>query len=260
MTVARKVRLAVLLSVLGVTILYAIHDVSRRKARNDWTRTLHVAFVIVTEGPVERGATARLRERAPALAARLRSELHRYRPDAPAPFAFTTYGPAGVGKKVPGDRRDGVRGALEHTFALHSFTRAADDALDVPTRGFDMRLYLVVRPPTDEAAVEGMSEHGGRIAIALAELDDDTVDTALIVAGHELLHTVGAHDHYGPDGRALVPTGLAEPELAPRYPQRFVEVMARNRPISPNEEVRPTSLDELFVGEATAREIGWRAE
>jgi hypothetical protein len=35
--------------------------------------------------------------------------------------------------------------------------------------------------------------------------------------------------------------------------------MARNRPISATEEVRPISLDELAVGEATAREIGWLA-
>jgi hypothetical protein len=87
----------------------------------------------------------------------------------------------------------------------------------------------------------------------------ETVDTALIVAAHELFHTVGAHDHYGPDGRALVPSGLAEPSRTPLYPQRSVEVMARNRPVSATDEARPLSLDELAVGETTAREIGWLA-
>jgi hypothetical protein len=34
--------------------------------------------------------------------------------------------------------------------------------------------------------------------------------------------------------------------------------MARNVPVSPTEERPPESLSELFVGEQTAREIGWR--
>jgi len=33
--------------------------------------------------------------------------------------------------------------------------------------------------------------------------------------------------------------------------------MAENRPIGANLEVPPESLDELAVGPATAREIGW---
>ena len=127
----------------------------------------------------------------------------------------------------------------------------------MPSRGFDMRLYLVVSPPTKQALVEGASEHGGRIAIARAELDHETVDVALIVAAHELFHTVGAEEHYGSDGRALVPDGLAEPELDPTFPQRRVEIMARNRPVSATKEMRPKTLDELAVGPSTAREVGW---
>jgi hypothetical protein len=55
----------------------------------------------------------------------------------------------------------------------------------------------------------------------------------------------------------LVPDGLAEPALEPRYPQRFAEIMARERPLSETSEARLVSLDELGVGPATAREIGW---
>jgi hypothetical protein len=257
MSLARKLRLGFLLAVLAATVVYAIHDVTSRRARNEWARTLTVAFVILPEGAVDRDALGRVRGRVPALAARLKEELRRFRPGAPSPFAFVVYGPGPSGVGAPSGPKVGVLGAVEHALALHRFTSAADEALGVPTRGFDARVYLVVRPPTEEAAVEGMSEHGGRIAIALAELDAETVDTALIVAAHELLHTVGATDHYGPDGRALVPSGLAEPQLVPLYPQRAVEVMARNRPLSPTDEARPTSLDQLRVGETTAREIGW---
>jgi hypothetical protein len=257
MSVARKLRLAFLVALLLVTVIYALHDISSRRARNEWARTLGVAFVIVTDGAVDRSTVSRLRARIAALSSRLTDEHRRYRPGAPSPFAFVVYGPGATARAVPAPPGAGVFAALKHAYALRRFTSGMDDALSVPTRGFDSRLYLVVRPPSDHALVEGMSEHGGRVAVALAELDDETVDTALIVAAHELLHTVGAHDHYGSDGRALVPSGLAEPERVPLYPQRAVEVMARNRPISETEEVRPVSLEELAVGEATAREIGW---
>jgi hypothetical protein len=40
-------------------------------------------------------------------------------------------------------------------------------------------------------------------------------------------------------------------------PQRYAEVMARNRPIDASNEVPPTSLDDLAVGPRTANEIRW---
>ena len=258
MRVPRAVRLGVLLALLAGVLLFAWHDVSRRRERNEWKRTLDVALIIVKDGRVDERALAGLRARVPELARRLRSELARYRPGAPAPFAFTTFGPANLGAELPGQPAEGLWGAVKHAHALHRFTRASDDTLAVPSRGFDARIYVVVRPATDQALVEGFSEHGGRIGIAFVELDPDTVDTALFVAAHELFHTLGATDRYGPDGRALVPDGLAEPHRVPLYPQQKAEVMARARPLSPNEEARPEVLDELAVGEVTAREIGWR--
>ena len=58
------------------------------------------------------------------------------------------------------------------------------------------------------------------------------VDFALFVFAHELMHTLGATDKYDGAGAALIPSGLAEPDAVPRFPQRFVEVMARNRPVA----------------------------
>jgi hypothetical protein len=257
MSATRKVRIALLLALLAATILYAVHDTRSRRLRNEWSRSLQVAFVIVTEHGVDRAAVSRVRSRVPELAARLQDELRRYRPGAQAPFSFVVYGPGTARHGVPVPPTEGFVPALKHAYALHRFTSAVDDSLAVPTRGFDARLYLVVRPATEQGAVEGMSEHGGRVAIAIAELDQETVDTALIVAAHELLHTVGAQDHYGPDGRALVPSGLADPDQVPLYPQRSVEVMARNRPLSATDEARPRELQELSVGATTAKEIGW---
>ena len=89
------------------------------------------------------------------------------------------------------------------------------------------------------------------------ELAPDMVDLTLFVVAHELMHTLGATDKYDASERAVVPAGLVEPNRQPLYPQAFVEVMARNRPISQSAEAVPQTLDELGVGEVTAREIGW---
>jgi hypothetical protein len=72
------------------------------------------------------------------------------------------------------------------------------------------------------------------------------------------MHTLGANDKYDDRGHARFPEGLADPTRQPLYPQPGAEIMARNVPISPTEERPPETLSELFVGEETAREIGWR--
>jgi len=254
----RALRLAVLVALLAVVVVYAVHDVRSRRARNEWQRTLDVALVVVTEPGVDASATAELRGRTSELARQLAAELRRYRPGAPAPFAFVTYGPVPLGRPLPTRSGEGLVANARYAWDLRGFTTDLDGRAAVPSRGFDARLYLVLRPPTDQALVEGMSEHGGRVGIARAELDHDTVDLALFVAAHELFHTLGADDHYGADGRVRLPDGLAEPELVPLFPQRRAELMARNRPLSATVEERLSSLDELGVGPVTAREVGWR--
>jgi len=253
----RALRVGVLLAVLAAVVVYAVHDVRSRRARNEWQRTLDVALVIVCEPGVDAAAAAELRTRTPELARRLREEQARYRSAAPAPFAFVVYGPVPLEHSLPALGGEGLVDVARYAWDLRGFTHDVDERASVPSRGFDARLYLVVRPPTDQALVEGISEHGGRVGIARAELDHATVDVALFVAAHELFHTLGAEDHYGPDGRVRLPDGLADPGLVPRFPQPRAEIMARNRPVSATVEERPSTLDELGVGPSTAREIGW---
>jgi len=257
---AYRLRVLLLLSVLGIVVLYAVHDVRSRRARNDWQRRLDVALVIVTAPGVDAGAVTALRRRVPELSAALGRECRRYRANGPRPFDFATYGPVALEVPLPEAGGEGLADAARYAWALHGFTSDIDARADVPSRAFDARVYLLLEPATKQAIVEGRSEHGGRVAIARAELDVETVDLALFVAAHELFHTLGAVDHYGPDGRALLPDGLAEPDRVPLFPQPRAEVMARNRPLSATEEARPESLDELAVGPSTAREIGWVAQ
>ena len=253
------VRLTALLAVLGSVLLYAFRDVSRRGERNEWTRTLDVALVVVRDGSVSDAAVLGLRERTRALEARLGEELRRYRGAPAKPFSFVWYGPTALGEPLPSSHGDGLVDLARTAWELRRFTSDVDARAGVPSRGFDARVYLVVRPPSARGFVEGMSEHGGWVGVALADLDESTVDLALFVAAHELFHTLGATDRYGPDGSTLIPDGLAEPDRSPPFPQEFAEVMARNRPIDEHEEVPPASLDELRVGPRTAAEIGWTA-
>jgi hypothetical protein len=79
-----------------------------------------------------------------------------------------------------------------------------------------------------------------------------------VVIAHELLHTVGATDKYDPANDApRFPEGFGDPRQIPLYPQRKAEVMAGRRMLAPDRWQQASSLDEVVVGAATAREIRW---
>jgi hypothetical protein len=251
------VRVSLLLAVLAIVLLYAWRDVARRKERTEWNRTVDVAVVVVRDGAVDPSALSALRSQTSALEDALAAQSSRYRASPRRPFSFVAFGPVDLRTPIPVPPGDGFVSAAKYAYNLHSFSADIDERAGVPSRGFDARIYLVVRTPSARGFVEGQSEHGGRVGIAQAELDESTVDLALFVAAHELFHTLGATDRYGADGRTVFPEGLAEPERAPLLPQRYVELMARNRPIDAEHEVPPQSLAELSVGAKTASEIGW---
>jgi hypothetical protein len=250
------IRVGFLLAVLVAVALYAWKDVRDRRERNEFARTLDIALVFVTDGTLDSSHLERLRQRVPRLSDRLREAFHAYRDTAIAPFSFVTYGPVPLEAPLP-VAAEGLVAAVRYAYERRRFTRDVDERAAVPSDGFDSRIYLVLRSPSEEGVVEGMSEQGGRVGIALAELDETTVDLALFVSAHELFHTLGASDKYDASGRTVIPDGLAEPARVPLLPQRYAELMSRNRPVAPGEERRPESLSELWVGQKTAREIGW---
>jgi hypothetical protein len=250
-------RVGFLLGVLVFVALYAWKDVHDRRERNEFSRTLEVGLVLVTDGTLDPRDVELLKRRVPVLEERLKQAFESYRGSELEPFTFVVSGPVPLEEPLPVPA-EGLVAAVRYAYQLHRFTRDVDARAAVSRGELDSRIYLVLRSPSEDGIVEGMSEQGGRIGIALAELDPSTTDLALFVAAHELFHTLGATDKYDPTtGRAILPDGLAEPGRLPRVPQRYVEVMARNRPIAPGREVRPESLDELWVGKKTAREIGW---
>jgi len=81
-----------------------------------------------------------------------------------------------------------------------------------------------------------------------------------IVIAHELLHTVGATDKYGELGASLYPSGYAEADRQPRYPQRHAEIMSGRIPLSATRSRMPERLRHVIVNRWTAAEINWRDE
>jgi hypothetical protein len=258
-------RVSILLFILFLVVLYAIRDIRSRRARNDWDRTLDVAVVLVHVDGKERvdpDAFRLLGERAAVLEERLRAESERQRPGMPKPFRIRVMGPVDVTMPPPSPASNGALDLARQAFDLKRWLGDVDPTAGVEPAHWDARIYVSARRPatTTKSFVEGQSERDGRIGIVDVELDPSMVDLTLFVVAHELLHTLGADDKYDASGRTRIPEGLAEPDRTPLYPQRFAEVMARNRPLSESAEVIPESLDELGIGTATAKEIGWLRE
>jgi len=253
-----RARVAVLLSILLGVSLWACTDYYQRRARTTWQRPLRVALILVERESINPSTIVLLTRRAHELERRLASEYKRHDGRDFTPFAITVTRPVRVDRAPPNLREPGALGLLRDTCARWRWTRDVDSRASVAAGDFDARIYLVMKPAEHGLAfVEGESEYGGRVGIAQADIDPEMIDFSLFVAAHELMHTLGATDKYDASGRALFPAGFAEPERSPLYPQPAAEIMARNVPVSPSVERPPSTLDELFVGELTARELGW---
>lgn len=254
-----KVRVTFLLLVLAGVVSWAVNDWYQRRARKYWEAPLTVALVLVEREQVPEATLRKLESRVFDLERRLRQEFERHTGRALDPFSIVVKGPVQATHDPPRVGDQDLLGLARHALAVWRWTRALDEAAEVEWRGYDARIYLVMRPAKahEPAFVEGESEDGGRIGFASADIDDSMLDFALFVSAHELFHTLGASDKYDAAGRAAFPDGLADPEQVPLYPQPGAELMARNLALSPTSERPPESLAELWVGPKTARELGW---
>jgi hypothetical protein len=254
-----RARLTLLLTILAAVLLWACSDYVGRRERTAWHRPVKVALVLALREPVSEHTLELLSDRTLELERRLGEEYRRYTGRDFMPFSISVKGPVEASVAPPRDDDDGVVDLFRHSAHMWWWSRGLDQQANVEWMHYDSRIYLVLKPTKGAgiAFVEGESEAGGRLGVAQADIDPEMVDFSLFFAAHELLHTLGASDKYGTEGRAIYPFGFAEPNRSPLYPQPGAEVMARNVPIGPAMERPPATLDELYVGETTAREIGW---
>jgi hypothetical protein len=224
-----RVRVAILLAALLMTIAYAVAELRSRGDRRTWDEPLVVAIVWLAPEPVDPAAVERLTARIPALEDHLATELARYRDGDVRPFRFVVYGPVPVTAPPPSDPGVGIVDLAQFNYDLWAYGRSVDAAANLESKAFDARLYVVVHDATaaNMVAVEGLSQHGGTVGTANVDLHPSQIDFPLFVIAHELFHLVGAEDKYDEMGKPLLPAGLAEPTRKPLFPQQYVEVMTR---------------------------------
>lgn len=80
---------------------------------------------------------------------------------------------------------------------------------------------------------------------------------SLLMIAHEIALLFGAHNKYDGANQPLYPEGYVAPQKTPLYPQEKAELMAKVIPLSASQFLAIARLEEVGIGEMTARELGW---
>ena len=143
--------------------------------------------------------------------------------------------------------------SLELRWWVHKMT----GHMDRPTP--DIQLFLILFDPAQKSLLEhSVGLQKGRVGIVNAFANRRQRATNNFVIAHEMLHTLGATDKYGPpDMLPVFPGGYAQPDKTPLYPQTKAELMGGRIAVSPEHAVMPDGLGDTMVGPDSAVEIRW---
>ncbi|MDO5651251.1 MAG: hypothetical protein Q4G13_03825 [Moraxella sp.] len=142
-------------------------------------------------------------------------------------------------------------------FRYYAYKHAGD--IGVPS---SLRLFLNYHNPKTNKELNHTSTalENGRIGVVHLFADSDKTANNNVVIAHESLHAFGATDKYNlTTGQPLEPIGLGDIVQNPRYPQKYAELMAMHKALSPTKHTMARQLSETVVGELTAMEMGWLA-
>jgi hypothetical protein len=250
-------RLALLLAVLAFVALGAWLERARSR---DWDAPLRVTvypLAATDDGDVAAYASSLQVEDFADVGEFLASEGARYDLALETPFRLRISHAVSSPPPAP-PKRSNLLSVMAWSLRLRWYAArvAWDDPLPTP----DIQVFATFAPLDDGsiALPDSVGLSKGLVAVAHLYASRDASGSNQVVLAHELLHTLGATDKYDPrTGRPLVPDGLGEPTLDPVFPQAHAEIMAGRIALAPDEAVVPGSLDEVLVGEQTAREIGW---
>lgn len=121
-----------------------------------------------------------------------------------------------------------------------------------------IRIFVLYHEATPGRSLQhslGLDKGLTAVVHAFASIEQDQQNN--VVIAHEFLHTVGATDKYDADNNALFPSGYADPEQSPLYPQSKAEIMAGRVQLSASVARMATGLEQCVIGEQTAQEINW---
>ena len=124
-----------------------------------------------------------------------------------------------------------------------------------------IKIFVIYHPyPGEQRLAHSLGMEKGMIGVVHGYAYREMEGKNNLVIAHEILHTIGATDKYSLEtGQPVYPDGYAEPDLSPRYPQRYTELMGGRTPISETKSVMPRSLWSVKIGAKTAQEINWVA-
>lgn len=256
MTTGKKIRVGILLLILGVV---ALDTWLTRIRSTDWDTPLRLTLYPVAADGSE---TARQyveklqRESFTEIETFLAREAQRYGVTASAPLrvrlgpVLTELPPAPpVNRNLPG--------TVWWSLKLRWWSKCMESG---QTRPYSQaRVYvLYYDPKTSPSVAHSLGLQKGMIGVVHAFASRRMASSNNMVIAHELLHTLAATDKYQPDtGLPRFPDGYAEPERQPRYPQERAELMGGRIPVASYRAEIPESLDQVMIGAITAREIGW---
>jgi hypothetical protein len=252
----RTLRIAVLLLVLFLVAVGTWLDKARTTS---WEHTVWVgAFPLNADGSAAASqAVSSLRESdLLPIADFVRREARRYGVGIDDPIQLRLYPtPASLPPALaPGS---GILTRIAWSLQLRWYRWRTINAL--PRAAPTIALFLLYHDPANLPALpHSTGLQRGLMGIVHVYAGVDQQGENNIVITHELLHTFGATDKYDLATDApLYPDGYADPLQTPRYPQTRAEIMAGRMPVSTSEQVMAANFDEVVVGPATAREIGW---
>ena len=255
-SVWRTIRIGFLLLFLGIAVYWNVHD---RLSTTDWDETLWIGvFPINAEGGdvaddyIYGLSLANVAD----IEAFINHEARRYGVSIQRPVRVDLY-PEVAEQPPPRAPDAGVLATMWWSLKLRLYAnRNSQPPGRAPPQ---IRIFVLYHDPTFTQSVpHSVGMQKGLVGVVHAYADREMTRTNNVVIAHEILHTLGASDKYDLDSLApLYPDGYAEPDADPLYPQHLAELMAGRYAVDAHTFEMPETLDEVRVGDATAREIRW---
>lgn len=251
----KQLRILVLLLILLIVALSAFFD---RLYSTDWDNSLRVLVLPINADGSERSQTY-----IESLGADHWQPIEAFFAGAAKGYGITLEQPVRIRMgptltEVPPLVEPGtnILGVMSWSLRLRYYAWRQTSDVAGPTP--DVRIFVLYHDPDRSPALpHSVGLQKGLIGLVHAFADREMAGSNDVVIAHELLHTLGATDKYGPDNFPLHPIGFAEPDRTPLLPQRYAELMGGRIPVKQGDARIPESLRAVRIGPFTAAEIGW---